>query len=106
MSTFTDDDLTHLEARGIPPLPAPATSGFAENDNARIWYANFGDGPPVVLVSHDAVLSHLLAALDPSLGTPGEIAIPTASWTRLEGDGDRWRAAAIGRAAGELAETR
>jgi formyltetrahydrofolate-dependent phosphoribosylglycinamide formyltransferase len=49
-STFTDDDLTHLEAHGLPPLPEPATSGFADNDNARIWYAAFGDGPPVVLL--------------------------------------------------------
>ena len=50
MSTFTDDDLTHLEAHGIPPLPAPAASGYVDNDNARIWYAAFGDGPPVVLL--------------------------------------------------------
>jgi pimeloyl-ACP methyl ester carboxylesterase len=50
MSTFTDDDLTHLEARGIPPLPTPTTSGYADNENARIWYASFGAGPPVVLL--------------------------------------------------------
>lgn len=48
--TFTDDDLSHLEAHGIPPLPAPAASGYADSDNARIWYASFGDGPPVVLL--------------------------------------------------------
>lgn len=50
MSDFRDDDLTHLEAHGIPPLPAPSASGFADNDNARIWYASFGSGPPVVLL--------------------------------------------------------
>jgi len=50
MSTFRDDDLTHLEAQGIPALPAPDRSGYVENENARIWYASFGAGRPVVLL--------------------------------------------------------
>lgn len=50
MPEFRDDDLTHLEAHGIPPLPVPSASGFAENENARIWYASFGDGRPVILL--------------------------------------------------------
>ena len=33
-----------------PTLPAAAQSGFASVDGARIWYAEFGSGPPVVLV--------------------------------------------------------
>lgn len=49
MSTFIDDDLTYLEANGIPPLPA-GPGRFAENDGAEIWYANYGSGPPVVLL--------------------------------------------------------
>ena len=48
--TFTDDDLSHLEAHGLPPLPPAAETGYAENENARIWYASFGDGPPVILL--------------------------------------------------------
>jgi pimeloyl-ACP methyl ester carboxylesterase len=47
---FTDDDLTHLESHGVPALPVPTTSGYADNENARIWYASFGEGPPVVLL--------------------------------------------------------
>lgn len=47
---FTDDDLTHLEAHGIPALPPATVSGYADNLSARIWYASFGDGPPVVLL--------------------------------------------------------
>jgi pimeloyl-ACP methyl ester carboxylesterase len=47
---FTDDDLTHLETHGVPALPVPTTSGYADNENARIWYASFGEGPPVVLL--------------------------------------------------------
>ena len=45
-----DDDLTYLEAHGTPPLPPAAITGYADNDGARIWYASFGDGPPVVLL--------------------------------------------------------
>ena len=48
--TFTDDDLSHLESHGLPALPTPVASGYVENENARIWYATFGDGPPVVLL--------------------------------------------------------
>src|SRR5882757_1383222 len=48
--TFTDDDLTHLESHGLPPLPAPSDSGYVEHDNARIWYAASGAGPAVLLL--------------------------------------------------------
>lgn len=50
MSSFRDDDLTQLEAHGLPALPVPERSGYAENQNARIWYASFGAGPPVILL--------------------------------------------------------
>ena len=33
-----------------PPLPAAAVEGVGAHDGARIWYAAFGDGPPVVLL--------------------------------------------------------
>lgn len=49
MSTFTDDDLTHLEAHGIPALPAGG-GAYVETAGARIWYAAYGGGPPVVLL--------------------------------------------------------
>lgn len=47
---FTDDDLTYLETHGIPPLPAATVSGLVDADGARIWYAAFGSGPPVILL--------------------------------------------------------
>ena len=50
MAEFRDDDLTILESQGSPPLPAPAASGYVENENARIWFASFGDGRPVLLL--------------------------------------------------------
>ncbi|MEX1827386.1 alpha/beta fold hydrolase [Luteibacter sp. CQ10] len=48
--TFRDDDLAYLEAHGTPSLPTPLASGYVDNEHARIWYATFGDGPPVVLL--------------------------------------------------------
>src|SRR6201991_3316665 len=50
VSRIRDDDLTHLAVHGVPSLPTPVTSGYASNENARIWYASIGAGPPVVLL--------------------------------------------------------
>ena len=47
---FSDDDLTHLAAHGLPALPQADTTGYADNENARIWYASFGEGPAVILL--------------------------------------------------------
>jgi pimeloyl-ACP methyl ester carboxylesterase len=33
-----------------PELPPPAAEGRIERDGARIWYATFGSGPPVILL--------------------------------------------------------
>lgn len=45
-----DDDLSRFAAEGALPLPTAATEGYAEHDGARIWYATFGSGPPVILL--------------------------------------------------------
>jgi pimeloyl-ACP methyl ester carboxylesterase len=45
-----DDELGHLAVHGVPSLPTPVTSGYASNEDARIWYASFGAGPPVILL--------------------------------------------------------
>ena len=56
MSTadFTDDDLTHFEREGPPPLPATAEAGTIDHAGATIWYAAFGPResarPPIVLL--------------------------------------------------------
>src|SRR5579872_4841346 len=47
---MTDDDLERFEAEGAPPLPMPAQQGFVDHDGARIWYASYGAGPPVILM--------------------------------------------------------
>ncbi|WP_025599425.1 alpha/beta fold hydrolase [Burkholderia sp. WSM2230] len=45
-----DDTLEHFEAQGAPPLPASTDSGWVERAGARIWYASYGMGKPVILL--------------------------------------------------------
>lgn len=45
-----DDDLTRFDAEGPTPLPVSGESGFVANDGARIWYAAYGSGVPVVFL--------------------------------------------------------
>src|SRR6266542_3701582 len=49
METY-DDDLSKFEADGAAPLPPSSDQGYVECDGARIWYATYGAGPPVVLL--------------------------------------------------------
>ena len=48
--SFRDDDLTRLAVDGMPDLPAADNAGFVDTNGARIWYAQFGSGPAVVLL--------------------------------------------------------
>jgi pimeloyl-ACP methyl ester carboxylesterase len=45
-----DDDLSKFEADGAAPLPVAGDQGYVENDGARIWYATYGSGRPVILL--------------------------------------------------------
>jgi pimeloyl-ACP methyl ester carboxylesterase len=45
-----DDDLRRFAAEGAAPLPVPDVHGFVAHDGARIWYATYGSGPPVILL--------------------------------------------------------
>lgn len=45
-----DDDLIAFEAVGAAPLPAPRDQGYVEHQGARIRYAVYGSGSPVVLL--------------------------------------------------------
>jgi len=49
METF-DDDLSRFEADGAAPLPVTNDQGYVEYDGARIWYATYGSGLPVILL--------------------------------------------------------
>ena len=45
-----DDDLSRFEAEGAAPLPVAHDQGYVEHDGARIWYATYGSGSPVILL--------------------------------------------------------
>jgi pimeloyl-ACP methyl ester carboxylesterase len=49
METY-DDDLSRFAADGAAPLPVTLDHGHVEHDGARIWYATYGSGPPVILL--------------------------------------------------------
>ena len=45
-----DDDLIAFEANGAAPLPIANDQGYVEHDGARIWFATYGAGLPVILL--------------------------------------------------------
>jgi len=45
-----DDDLSRFEADGAAPLPITQDQGYVDHDGARIWYATYGFGSPVILL--------------------------------------------------------
>ncbi|NIF76396.1 alpha/beta hydrolase [Paraburkholderia sp. Cy-641] len=45
-----DDALEQFAVQGAAPLPATDQSGHVEHDGARIWYASYGSGAPVILL--------------------------------------------------------
>jgi len=45
-----DEELREFEAHGAAPLPVPTQEGYVEHDGARIWYASYGSGLPVILL--------------------------------------------------------
>ncbi|NPT55187.1 alpha/beta fold hydrolase [Paraburkholderia elongata] len=47
---FHDDDLAHFEGHGATPLPVSTEEGYVEHEGARIWYASYGNGAPVILL--------------------------------------------------------
>jgi pimeloyl-ACP methyl ester carboxylesterase len=45
-----DDSLKNFESHGAAPLPVTSDQGYVENNGARIWYATYGSGSPVILL--------------------------------------------------------
>jgi pimeloyl-ACP methyl ester carboxylesterase len=45
-----DDDLSRFEADGAAPLSVTEDQGYVDHDGARIWYATYGSGAPVILL--------------------------------------------------------
>jgi pimeloyl-ACP methyl ester carboxylesterase/dihydrofolate reductase len=49
-SISTDDDLSRFEAEGAAPLPATGEQGYVQHEGARLWYAAYGSGAPLILL--------------------------------------------------------
>lgn len=47
---FRDDDLSHFATGAAPSLPSTDEEGHVAHEGARIWYASYGEGPPVILL--------------------------------------------------------
>lgn len=47
---FHDDELHRFAAIGAAPLPDSEEHGSVEHNGARIWYATYGAGAPVILL--------------------------------------------------------
>jgi pimeloyl-ACP methyl ester carboxylesterase len=45
-----DDDLKNFEAHGALPQAVTSNQGYVDHDGARIWYATYGSGSPVILL--------------------------------------------------------
>lgn len=45
-----DDDLSRFAAVGAAPLPETEVQGYVDHDGARLWYAAYGAGKPVILL--------------------------------------------------------
>lgn len=45
-----DDELVRFAAEGAAPLPTPVAQGSIERAGARIWYASYGAGQPIILL--------------------------------------------------------
>src|SRR5579859_7923978 len=50
MGIMQDDELRGFEMVGAAPLPVTAEEGAVAREGARIWYAAYGSGPPVILL--------------------------------------------------------
>src|SRR5262249_11319631 len=49
METY-DDDLRKFEADGAEALPVADDESYVSHDGARIWYATYGSGAPVIML--------------------------------------------------------
>jgi hypothetical protein len=80
---FCDDDLTKFEAEGATP-EAPDSQGYVEHEGAKIWYATYGSGSPVILLhgglGHSGNWSHQLPdPSPPATASSSSTAVATAA---------------------------
>ena len=49
-SDIQDDHLERFAAEGAAPLPFSHDQGYVTHDAARVWYASYGAGSPIILL--------------------------------------------------------
>jgi pimeloyl-ACP methyl ester carboxylesterase len=64
-----------LSLPATPALPNPATSGYAQVNGVRIWYAVFGRGQPVVLLHGGLANSNYWGHLVPALSNDYQVVV-------------------------------
>jgi pimeloyl-ACP methyl ester carboxylesterase len=69
------DDLSKFEADGAAPVPPSSEQGYVECDGARICYATYGSGLPVILLHGGLGLSGKWGYLVPALLRSGYRAV-------------------------------
>jgi non-heme chloroperoxidase len=88
MQIETDDELISFDSEGLA-LPDGGEAGTVENDGARIWYASYGSGQPVILLHGGMGNAGNLAKQVPALVGAGyrAIAIDSRGQGRSSWDG-------------------
>jgi pimeloyl-ACP methyl ester carboxylesterase len=64
-----------LSLPATPALPSPTTSGTAQVNGVRIWYAVFGRGQPVVLLHGGLANSNYWGRLVPALSSDYQVVV-------------------------------
>jgi alpha-beta hydrolase superfamily lysophospholipase len=64
-----------LSLPATPTLPSPATSGTAQVNGVKIWYAVFGRGQPVVLLHGGLANSNYWGNLVPALSGDYQVVV-------------------------------
>jgi len=64
-----------LSLPATPSLPSPTTSGYADVNGVRIWYAVFGQGQPVVLLHGGLANANYWGNLVPALSRDYQVIV-------------------------------
>ena len=86
---FHDDESVKFEADSAAPLPISVYQGSVEHDGARIWFATYGAGLPVILLHGGLSNGGNWGYQIPALVTNGYQAVVIDSWGHGRSTRDR-----------------
>jgi probable phosphoglycerate mutase len=90
-----DEVETRFGSLDAAPGVEPVAAFVRRVTVALVRVAERATTAPAVVVAHDAVNRHVLAALVPALGAPERIPQRTGCWNRLEAGPDGWSAPVV-----------